>query len=130
MREGVILYVDDDENDAFFMSEALRQGGVGNLLEVVNSGEDAVTRLSDPALRVALLIADVNLVGMSGFEVLAWVRGQARLRELPVLLLSSSAFEKDQARAKDLGADGYIVKPNSVLELARVLRPVVARWLA
>jgi CheY-like chemotaxis protein len=60
---------------------------------------------------VNVLLLDINMPGMDGFELLEHVRANVALRDIPVVICSTSGYDKDMERAKKLGALGYIVKP-------------------
>jgi CheY-like chemotaxis protein len=66
---------------------------------------------------------------MDGFEVLAWLRESREFSALPAVVLSSSPQESDIERAKELGAQEYLVKPNSYHELMALLEELATRWL-
>ncbi len=66
---------------------------------------------------------------LNGFDVLDRWSGNARLRSLPVVVLSSSSHELDITRAKSLGAREYIVKPHGFLQLAKLMKELCKRWL-
>jgi CheY-like chemotaxis protein len=115
----VILLAEDDENDVFFMQRALQKAGVSSQLQVVADGQQTIDYLQgkdkfadrDQHPLPSLLLLDLKMPFMNGFDVLAWMRSQANLQELPVVVLTSSNEERDRQRAKELGARGYFVKP-------------------
>jgi two-component system response regulator len=133
MERGLImwnvLYVEDEENDAYFMQLAFRRAGKGESLRVVVDGQAAIDYLSGCGpfgnrlkypLPTAVLL-DLNLPTVSGFQVLTWIRQQPAFQQLPVVIFSSSARVEDRLKAKELGASDYLEKPGSGLEFATVL---------
>lgn len=135
-----VLYVEDEADDVLFMRLACRNSGWA--LEAVENGRQAIAYLSgEPPYAdrerhplPALVLLDLNLPLVSGFDVLRWVREQPAFRELPVVIFSSSGRAEDRARAAALGADDYLLKPSSgdlfreaVDALQRRGRPPVAR---
>jgi len=81
-----------------------------------------------PQLRPSLAILDVKMPGMDGFEVLERLRAEPALRQMPVMMLTSMGSEQDVVRGLQLGADDYVVKPFSPVELvARVHRHLLRR---
>jgi two-component system response regulator len=124
-----ILYAEDDENDVFFVTRAFAKAGYPHL-RVVISGREAVDylgatlRTDAVAPHPALVLLDLNLPFLSGLEVLTWIRQQAPLAGLPVVIFTSSAQPSDIVRAYAAGATAYITKPNAapqVVEFARVV---------
>lgn len=117
----VILLVEDNENDAFFMQRALSKANVGSPLDVVIDGQQAIEYLSRTGRFAdrreqplpSLIFLDLKLPFVHGFEVLSWMRSEAALKELPVVVLTSSPEERDRVRAEQLGARAYFVKPPS-----------------
>lgn len=137
MVSAPVLYVEDEENDAFFMHKAFGRAGLGARLKVVADGREAINYLSgkggygDRARHPLpmLILLDLNLPIVSGFEVLRWVRGQAAFQNLPVVIFSSSSRKSDKETALELGANEYVEKPGSALEFPRVLERLKERWL-
>jgi CheY-like chemotaxis protein len=134
----VILVVEDREDDILLIRKAFERAGVANPVHFVRSGDEAVAYLSGewkyrnraefPLPTLVLL--DLKLPGMDGFEVLSWIRRQEGLRALPVIVLTSSTDLSDVNRAYQLGANSFFAKElefqNSV-ELSRLLQNY---WLA
>lgn len=137
MNTGTVLYVEDEEDDVFFMRRAFGRAGLPQTLKAVGDGQAAIdylagqgrfgNRLEFPLPELVLL--DLNLPMVSGFQVLKWIRSQPALRHLPVLIFSSSARIEDRLLAKELGADDYIEKPGSSLEFHHIAELVQSRWL-
>ncbi len=133
-----VLFVEDEKSDVFFMREAFKRVAPGVQLEAVRDGEEAVDYLAGRngfAQRgayplPALVLLELNLPVMPGLEVLKWMRGQAQFRELPVVVLSSSACEQDKQRASELGASWFIQKPASPRQFCDVAEQVTKRWLS
>lgn len=128
----VVLYVEDEEDDVFFLREAFRRARLGADLRAVGDGRDAIRYLSgeppydDRAQQPLpdLVLLDLNLPLLSGFEVLSWVREHPALSRLPVLVFSSSSFDDDLRKAYALRADGYLVKPSSGMDFNHVVTAV------
>lgn len=131
-----ILLVDDSENDLLLMRAAFELAGTNpNILEV-RSGEEAIAFLKGdgpyadrskyPLPTVMLL--DLNMPKTSGFEVLAWVRSQPKIKRLTVMILTSSMRKEDVERAFDLGASSFLVKPSDLNGLASMMR-CLCEWV-
>lgn len=128
----VVLYVEDEEDDVFFLREAFRRARVGADLRASGDGREAIRYLSgeapfdDRAQHPVpdLVLLDLNLPLLSGFEVLSWLRQNPMLSKLPVIVFSSSSFEDDLRKAYALGADGYLVKPSSGMDFNHVVTAV------
>lgn len=115
-----ILLVDDDVALARLLGEFLTLQGFG--VEVLHSGEEALARLArDPP---DLLVLDVMLPGISGFETLRRLRGT---HDLPVIMLTARGEEPERILGLMGGADDYLPKPCSPLELAVRIRTVLKR---
>lgn len=133
----LILYVEDEADDAFFMRNAFRKAGIRFPLLVIEDGEQALAFLArkppfDSPLDnpvPSLVLLDLNLPLRSGFEVLEWVRGQSKFSHIPVVIYSSSGRPEDRARATALGATEYLLKPSSGLDFVKVAEEIKVRWL-
>lgn len=133
----VVLLVEDDPDDAFLLEDACKRLGHEEMLRVVRDGEEAIAyllgqgdfadRLRFPLPRIVLL--DMKLPRMSGLEVLEWRRGQPAVRHIPVIVLTASQSDADMARAYELGANSFLVKPvDSTAQLAMV-KALCAYWI-
>lgn len=132
-----ILAAEDEETDCLLLSMALKQAHVPNPLVLAKDGQDAVEylaglppyedRTSHPL--PGLLLLDLKMPRMSGFDVLEWLSARPSFRDLPVIVLSSSSNEADIAQARRLGARDYLVKPHDFRKLTQVVAELAARWL-
>ena len=130
----VILLVDDSENDVFLMQIAFERSGFEGITRVAGGGEEAIAYLRGDDVYCdrllfpspALVLLDLNMAGLNGFEVLAWIRKQASLTHLPVHVLSASSRPEDKVRALELGANAYLVKPISLDRLQRMAEELIA----
>src|SRR6266702_4939030 len=130
MREdALILLVEDRQDDAMLMLRSFARAGVNNPIEIVRNGEEALAYLSGsgeysnrekhPLPRLVLL--DLKMPKVDGFEVLQWIRTHPQLSGLPVVVLTSSENVRDVNRAYGLGANSFLVKPmdfNHFVELS------------
>jgi CheY-like chemotaxis protein len=118
-RQQPILLVEDNPDDVFFMCYELKKAGIGHPVHIATDGQQAMDYLRGAgpyADRKAfplpsVLLLDLKLPYLNGFEVLSWLRSQPGLNRLPVFVLSGSSEERDRDRASQLGARGYFVKP-------------------
>ncbi len=135
---SIVLYVEDEEIDRFLMQRAFGKEGLATSLHTVNDGQAALDYLAGlgnyadremhPLPQLVLL--DLNLPEVHGFEVLRRIRTHPAHGALPVVIFSSSEREEDQARARLLGANDFIKKPSSGLSFQDVVRELKERWLS
>lgn len=131
-----ILLVEDEPNDVLLMQRAFQKAKLFNPLQVVGEGEVAVSYLSGESPYgdrgryplPALMLLDLKLPGMSGFEVLLWLRQQPGLKRLPVVVLTSSKENTDINRAYEVGANSYLVKPVAFDDLVNIMERLNHYW--
>lgn len=128
-----ILLVEDDDTDVLFFRRALKEADVQNPLHVARDGQEAIDFLTQPRPEEqdrlpGLIVLDLQMPCLNGFEVLSWLREQTALGTIPVFIFSSSANHDDIERAYALGANAYVVKPPSLAERLEVAR-LVKQWL-
>jgi len=104
------LIAEDEPHIVESLSFLLEQAGCD--VTVVYDGEAAVTTLQGPG-RPDVLVLDLMIPKKNGFEVLKWVRGEANLKDLAVLMLTAKGQDQDRQTAMDLGVDAFITKPFS-----------------
>ena len=130
-----ILLVEDNPGDVELTLEALEDSKLSNRIHVVDDGEKAMAFLRNEAPyagmpRPDLVLLDLNLPRKDGREVLEEIKGDAKLRRTPVVILTSSAAETDVLRSYDLGANCYITKPMNLERFLEVVRNVHDFWLS
>jgi CheY-like chemotaxis protein len=128
-----ILLVEDNPADVYLLSESLREAAVPPQLHVTANGEQALEFLCRQgdhanAPRPHLILLDLNLPRKSGHEVLEELKHNALLHNIPVIVLSSSANERDIARAYDLHANCYIQKPSDLDSFLHVVHAIEDFW--
>jgi CheY-like chemotaxis protein len=134
---GHVLVAEDDLTDAYFFQRAFKRAGLPVVLHFVRDGQEVVDYLEGQgqfADRTAyplpqLLLLDLNMPRLDGFDVLKWVRKQTSLDDLPVIIFSSSEEPKHVARAYGMGANSYLVKPHSMVELTALVGQFKRSWL-
>ena len=128
MSEGarVLLLVEDDPDDQRLLRHALRDAPMA--VDVAPEGESAVAYLARTSRRPFLVLSDIHLPGLSGWDLLSWVRARPEFDRLPVLLWTSLPNPEGEDRARRLGAAGYLGKPRD-LDGYRQLAARVARLL-
>ena len=116
-----ILWVEDDDNDFVLFRRAMR-----GLPEIVvhreRDGAAAEKYLLETEILPTLIVSDLKMPDVTGFELLAWVRTNGTTKELPFVVFSNSNQSKDREAAAWLGATGFIVKPNKPAEITVIAR--------
>jgi len=131
-----ILVAEDDDNDAFLLRRAFQKAGLTQPLVFTCNGEETVKYLrgEPPYDREAnplprLLLLDLKMPIVDGFDVLAWMKTQPALRALVTIVFSSSGEPEDIRKARGLGAADFQVKPSNFSDLVELVRQLASRWL-
>jgi two-component system response regulator len=140
MNPSHILLVEDNPSDIDLTRRAFSRAGISNELVVAEDGQEALDLLfgglspgsagllpADPL--PALVLLDLKLPVLDGFEVLRRIRADARTRRLPVVILTSSKEEQDVAAGYDLGVNSYIRKPVDFGQFAEAVKQLGLYWL-
>ena len=136
-RDHSVLVVEDDPYDLKLILRAMEKARIANPVQTVDDGAAAIDYLAGvppyddrgKSPIPVLMLLDLKLPKKSGFEVLEWLRHQPKLKRLPVVLLTSSSENSDIAKAYDLGANSYLVKPVGTDALVDLLKTVELYWL-
>lgn len=130
-----ILLVEDNPNDVLIARRALSRSTLTFHLVVARDGHDALNFLyqghpadSDPPLRPDLILLDLNLPRVDGFEVLRIVKSERQLRTIPVIILTTSEREEDIARSYALGANTYFSKPVEYDRFQEIIQLLSSYW--
>jgi CheY-like chemotaxis protein len=131
-----ILMADDDPDDCLLAREALAESRLANDLHFVSDGEELMDylyqrgRYSIPgsAPRPGLILLDLNMPKKDGREVLKELKLDPHLRQIPVLVLTTSQAEEDILRSYYLGANSYITKPVTFSSLIEVMQTLSKYW--
>lgn len=137
MTHKPVLLAEDSEDDVFLFMEACRKAGVTRDITRVHDGQDAIDYLSgidqyadrDRYPLPCVIISDIKMPRVDGFELLHWLQQHPALNHIPVLMLTSSALETDQARARHLGCAEFFTKPGAFRQLADLVRHIDREWL-
>jgi CheY-like chemotaxis protein len=131
-----VVLVEDDENDLVLMNRAFSRARVEHPLLVAHNGEEAIALLKSDTdtgegktLLPSLLITDLKMPKLNGFELLIWLQTQPQFHQIPKLILSSSVLEEDLQKSLQLGATAYLVKPHHFGELVQLVRKWKQRYL-
>lgn len=137
MHDSTILLVEDDPADGKLLQRAFEKASFPARLLRLNNGDDALLYLEgqNPYRDrqnyplPAFIIMDIKLPRRSGLEVLQWLRTRDNtLRRIPVVMLTSSRHSTDVNRAYELGANSYLVKPDTQQELTALMSAVRSYW--
>lgn len=137
MGFGTVLLAEDNADDVLLTQIAFEKARLANPLKVVNNGEDAIAYLKGQDAYAdrerypfpILLLLDLKMPRLSGFEVLEWLRTQPGLSRLPVAVMTASDDDPFMRRAYALGADSYLVKPPDAVALLALVKRLHAYWL-
>lgn len=136
IKDFTVLLVEDELNDIFLVKRAFKIAHLENPLQVVTDGEEATRYLSGEgkyADREAfplpkLIVMDIKMPRMTGFEVLEWIKHDGKIRRIPVVIVSSSDRPQDIDRAYELGANAYMVKPMDYHAVERLFESITHYW--
>lgn len=131
-----ILMADDDEDDCLLAREALVESRLANELRFVKDGEELMDYLhrrgkymrSSNAPRPGLILLDLNMPKKDGREALKEIKTDPNLRQIPIVVLTTSKAEEDIYKIYDLGANSFITKPVTFSSLVEVIKTLGKYW--
>jgi CheY-like chemotaxis protein len=125
-----VYLIDDDPDHLLLIKRAITQTHPETVIRVFEDGSTALAALYAGTVTPDLILLDINMAGVSGFEVLMEIKADPRWKRVPVVMLTSSTANADVARAYELGASGYISKPSVAHDLRAVLGNTLLYWSA
>jgi CheY-like chemotaxis protein len=129
---------DDDEEDCELTRDALQDGRLANEMKFVHDGQELIDYLrregsyADPSVhapRPGIILLDLNMPKKDGREALAEIKADPALRQIPIIVLTTSKDEEDVLRTYDLGVNSFITKPVTFAGLVEVMRTWTRYWL-
>jgi len=133
-----ILVCDDDEDDRMLTRQALEDAHVSNTVHFVEDGEQLLDFLyqrgaysgeTGEAPRPGLILLDLNMPKLDGREALKAIKEDESLRDIPVVVLSTSRLDEDIARSYQLGVNSFITKPVTFSGLVEAMNVLGRYWL-
>lgn len=136
-KSACILLVDDNRMDVELTLDAFREVHFANRIEVAGGGQQALDYLFGHGVHADreryplpdLILLDLKMPGIDGFEVLRRIKNKLPLKRIPVVILTSSREEGDRALSYDIGTNSYLVKPVSFERLIEVVKKIEDYWL-
>jgi len=137
MQDSAILLVEDNPDDEALTLRALKKNNIKNAVVVARDGQEALDYLfgqgihsgRDTGVMPQVVLLDLKLPKLDGFEVLRRIRADGRTRLLPVVILTSSNEERDRLNGYGLGANSYVRKPVEFGEFIEAVRQLGLYWL-
>lgn len=137
MTPNVLLHVEDDPNDVLLLQRAFRKANAQLTIHAATDGDKAVAYLSgadefadrDKYPLPTVVLLDLKMPRKSGLEVLEWIRRDAKLRRLIVIVFTSSKHDEDVNKAYEIGANSYLVKPVGFDMLVDVAKMIQQYWI-
>ena len=132
MSDKYILYVEDNPSDVALVERIFKNELEDYQLKHFGTGELLLEWFASMELTYnlpRLILLDHKLTGMSGLEVLKAIRENARIKNIPTVIISSSVEDKDIQKAYQNGANSYLEKPKNYLSLKNTMQAIVNYWL-
>lgn len=126
-----ILLIEDNEGDILLIQEALEESNLKVHLNIARDGEEAInylTNLSEVSLRPDIILLDVNLPKLNGHEVLFKLKNNPDLKQIPIIMLTTSSSETDVYKAYSNHVNSYVTKPVEVETFLKVVSDIGSYW--
>ncbi len=129
-----ILLVEDNEGDIFLITEALEEGKIVNKISVSKDGKEAIDFLEKKGKYINeetpdLILLDVNLPKKNGHEVLKYIKTSENLKQIPVIMLTTSSSDKDVLLSYKNHANCFITKPLDVNNFLTIVSSIESFWI-
>lgn len=130
MQSFDILLVDDEPGDLDLVKAALDEGRFRPNVVTAGNGTQALAVLRAAPTPPHLVLLDLNMPLMNGWDVLKAMKADPALARIPVVVLTTSETDRDLGRSYDLGAAGFVTKPVDVDQLFRIIHGIEDYWFA
>ena len=132
--KSIVLMVDDDQDNYFLANEAFMACGIQLDFHYLADGIKLMDYLSEDSQSEAdgpptLILLDLNMPRKDGRQILMEIKGDPRLREIPIVIFTTSSEENDKSLTLSAGADLFITKPAAFKEWMEVMKSLADRWL-
>lgn len=131
MQAVTILLVEDDPGHARLIEKNLRRSNITNEIKAIPDGQQAVDYLfkqgdyvDSPHTTPLLMLLDLNLPGLDGYQVLQQMKGDERTKRIPVVILTTTDDKREVARCYELGCNVYITKPVDYEHFSEAIRKI------
>jgi CheY-like chemotaxis protein len=124
----VVWIVDDDDDDKYLFEMAFKQLIPPVSIRLFNDGEEMMPALIQSDSLPSLIILDLNMPRLNGFEALKQLRAEPAYQDVPVVVLTTSSDYSDRDRAKQLGANGFLTKPPTLELTLKLFKQLVQEW--
>lgn len=129
-RNGEIIIIEDDKDDQELFSDIFQSLNYSNKVLFFNDGEEALEYLQQPNIEPFLILSDINLPRLNGFELRERVFTNEELSKkcIPYIFFTTSASRESVIKAYAFSAQGFFIKPTTFSELEEVVISIVAYW--
>ena len=130
----VVLLVEDDPGDQKLVKVSFKKQRIANELHIVSSGEEALDFLyqrdkySSGVPRPDLILLDLNMPGIGGKEFLRLIKEDDNMKNIPVVILTTSDLDQDILDSYNLQASGYVKKSSDIIEFTNILKQIGEYW--
>jgi chemotaxis family two-component system response regulator Rcp1 len=125
-----VLLVEDNEGDVVLAKEAFRRVSSDINITHIYDGEDVIAYLNSKIITLPnLIVLDLNLPGMNGLEILKFIKSTEHIKNIPVVVFTTSNNLKDISKCTELKADSYVIKPIDLMEYFDVVAKMNRTWL-
>ncbi len=125
-----ILIIEDNDDDVLMIQRGFKKGRIGNSLHRVTNGKEGLAYLDGGgASNIQLILLDLNMEVMNGFEFLQKREERPEIKRIPVVVLTSSSRQTDVERAYKLGANSYVEKPLEPAKFVEAILSIENFWI-
>ena len=124
-----VWFVDDDDDDRLFIRSAFEDISPAVTVLTLNNGEQLLAELADCGGLPKLILLDLNMPGLNGFDILRQLRGTPSFRHIPVVIFTTSSNGLDRQLSLSEGANDFLTKPTTYQELSIVAQALSQQWV-
>jgi len=129
-KSGPIVVIEDDADDQEIMRSIFDDLGYSNLIIYFSDGEEALKYLIETRVKPFLILSDINMPRLSGFELREkiWLNENLNLKCIPYLFFTTTSSQKAVINAYSQSAQGFFIKPNSIGKLEATIKRIIEYW--